>query len=428
MSHQNQINAADVSKGQCIVLICPHSSYRLGPYLKSAEDLGIHVLVVSQGEHSLVSAIASGIHVDFSDQDRAFKKIISAIESRNVIAVLGIDDMTVELAARLSVSQGLVHNDVRASVFTRRKDLARGVLKGSAVSIPEFSVVRLADLARNPVSPVAYPCVIKPVSLSGSRGVICVNDNNELAIACKTIQGILENETLSDEEKDTVLIEQYIPGYEFAFEGMLHKGELQCLALFDKPDLMQGPYFEETYYITPSRLSDDLQLKIKDTVLQACQVYGLKEGPIHAEVRIDKGEVWFMEMASRTIGGQCAQLLQYATGKSLEGMVIQNALGKKISIAENTQAAGVLMIPITERGLLRRVEGILEASKMQYIEDIEISISEGYELEPLPTGYSYLGFIFSRAPTPSLAEQALRNAHKKLKIITSPVLFCTQRQ
>jgi len=410
---------------QCIVLICPHSSYRLGPYLRAAENLGIHVLVVSQGEYSLVSAVASGIHVDFSKPEEALKKINSAIVDSQLLAVLGIDDMTVELAARVSASQGLMHNDIKASQYTRRKDLAREVLQGSGVLIPEFRCVNLGALIENPSSPIAYPCVIKPISLSGSRGVICVHNAQDLKQAGEAIQAILDDEILSDDEKQSVLIEQYIPGYEFAFEGMLHQGKLQCLALFDKPDLMEGPYFEETYYITPSRLSKNLQQKIKETVLRACQGYGLKEGPVHAEVRIHEDEVWFMEMASRTIGGQCAQSLQYATGLSLEEMVIQNALGKEIQTGENTQAAGVLMIPITKRGLLRRVEGIMEASKVEYIEELEISISEGYELVPLPQGRSYLGFIFSKAPTPALAEQALRDAYKKLKIITSPVLYST---
>ena len=421
MPYLNDNTSGEINR-QCVVIICPHSSYRLGPYLRAAENLNIHVLVVSQGKYSLVNEIASGVHVDFSNQDEAFDKIMLSSAQHKVIAVLGIDDKTVELAARVSQALDLVHNDLKASQYTRRKDLAREALKDTHVFIPEFKKIKLDSLFKCGESPVGFPCVVKPLSLSGSRGVICANSVSELQAAATRIDAILHNEGLTGEERQYVLVEQYISGYEYAFEGMLHKGQLQCLALFDKPDLMEGPYFEETYYITPSRLSEAVQRKIQETVLEACKVYGLKEGPVHAEVRIHENDVCFMEMASRTIGGQCAQILQHATGLSLEEMVIKNAIGLEVLTEQFLNAAGVLMIPITERGLLRRVEGILSASKVEFIEDIEISVSEGYELVPLPEGFSYLGFIFSKAPTPEVAEQALRSAYEKLKIKTMPIL------
>jgi len=411
--------------GQCIVIICPHSSYRLGPYLHAAKQLGVPVVVVSQGKYSLVSDIASGVHVDFSDPQQVCSDIIAAVEDNQVAAVLGIDDATVEIAAQVSAVLGLPHNDIRASRFTRRKDLARDVMQSSFVCIPEYCKVSLQSLIDNPQSTIAFPCVIKPLSLSGSRGVIRVENRQALQQAAVRIDAILQQEGLRADERYFVLLEQYIPGYEYAYEGILHHGQLQRLTLFDKPDLMEGPFFEETYYITPSRLDKSMQDMIHDAVSEACRVYGLTEGPVHAEVRIHDNKVWFMEMASRTIGGQCAQVMEYATGLSLEQIVISNALGREIPMIKNPQAAGVLMIPIKKSGLLRRVEGILEASKLAYIEDIEISHGEGYELRPLPEGFSYLGFIFSRAPTPELAEQALRDAMNKLKIVTSPVLHST---
>lgn len=411
---------ADSSR-PCIILISPHSSYRLGPYIRAAEKLNVQVIVVSQGEYSLVSSIASGIHVDFK-QDDTPQHIIEATRSSHIKAVIGTDDITVELAAKVSQSLGIIHNDLYASRLTRRKDLARACLAESPVNVPAFEKYLLKDLIQGNTIDIPYPCVIKPLALSGSRGVIRLNQPEDLIGACKRLQAILKLATEDDEERQNVLIESYIAGYEYAYEGLLDKGQLQTLALFDKPDLMEGPYFEETYYVTPSRLDQALQDKIKQAVELACRAYGLREGPVHAEVRIRDGEVWFMEMASRTIGGQCAQLLQYATGLSLEEIVIKQAAGLKLDLADAQNAAGVLMIPITERGLLRRVEGMLTAEKIPYIEDIEISIQEGYELIPLPEGDSYLGFIFAKAPTPELAEQALRDAYAKLKVVTLPVL------
>ena len=415
---------ADPSR-PCIVLISPHSSYRLGPYIKAAEKLNTHVIVASQGEHSLVSTAASGIHVNFN-QDDAAQQIIASLHDENIKAVIGTDDLTVELAARVSQALGLRHNDLISSRYTRRKDLARECLASSPVRVPAFEKYTLTSLIENPSIGIPYPCVIKPLALSGSRGVIRINNTQGLLAACVRLQAMLMHTTMNNEERQYVLVESYIPGYEYAFEGLLDNSHLQMLALFDKPDLMEGPYFEETYYITPSRLDEHTQNKITLAVEQACEAYGLREGPVHAEVRIHDDQVWFMEMASRTIGGQCAQLLKYATGLSLEEIVIQQAAGFDAQINEAQNAAGVLMIPIKEHGLLRRVEGILEASKTEYIEDIEISIQEGYELIPLPEGDSYLGFIFARAPTAELAELALRKAYSMLTIITLPLLHATQ--
>jgi len=202
---------------------------------------------------------------------------------------------------------------------------------------------------------------------------------------------------------------------------MLHHGELRVLALFDKPDPLEGPYFEETYYITPSRLDPDTQALIRKRVAQACAAYGLVTGPVHAELRLHEGEAWILEVAARTIGGQCARLLRFGTGYGLEEQVIAEALGQPLTPNADNGAAGVLMIPIPRAGILRRVEGLLAAQRVPYIEDIEISVREGYELVPLPEGASYLGFIFARAPTPELAEQALREAHACLNIVVAPV-------
>jgi biotin carboxylase len=377
--------------------------------------------VVSEGKYSLVSAIASGIHVNFSDSEIA-EQIITKLKGRNIRAVLGTDDLTVVLAAQVSKWLGLIHNDPASSQYTRRKDLARMCLAKSEVCIPAFEIHSLHQLIDNAVTALTYPCVIKPLALSGSRGVMRVNNREELQHACQRLQTILANAAGDDEERTHVLLEAYIPGYEYAYEGLLNKGRLQTLALFDKPDLMEGPFFEETYYIMPSRLDSAIQKQIHNAVQQACEAYGLVNGPVHAEVRIHDEQVWFMEMASRTIGGQCAQLVNYATGMELEEIVIRQAAGMPVHLHPAQHAAGVLMIPTTKHGLLRRVEGLLEASKLEWIEDIEISIREGYEIVPLPEGDSYLGFIFATAPTPALVENALRQAYARLTIVTSPLL------
>jgi len=234
---------------------------------------------------------------------------------------------------------------------------------------------------------------------------------------------ILDQEGLADEyEQKHILVESFLPGPEVAFEGLLHDGELRRLAIFDKPDPLEGPYFEETYYITPSRHASELIEKVHQRVAQACHAYGLREGPVHAECRLNDGDAWLLELASRTIGGQCARLIQFATGQSLESLILAHATGARPEQSDIAGAAGVLMIPVEQAGILRRVEGITEATKVAGIVDLEISVQQGYELIRLPEGASYLGFIFARTDTAQQAEQALRKAFACLKIVTAPVL------
>lgn len=405
-----------------ILLIAPHNSYRIAPYIQAAQKLNLDVLVVSQGKYSLVSEVAAGVHVDFGDLDQALKQISVAINKYPVTGIVGTDDLSVTLASTIGKTLGLPHNPPEAALLSRRKDLARAQLKESGLPVPDHTRIHL-DRYKEDIGRVHYPCVIKPVSLSGSRGVIRADNDRQFLEACERISAILSREQhLPEEERKYALVEEFISGPEFAVEGLLRNGNLQVLALFDKPDPLEGPYFEETYYITPSRLEPHLQEVITRCVSDACAAYGLQEGPVHAEVRLHEQTPYIMEVAARTIGGQCARLLQFGTGHSLEELVLSHAVGNFLPIKKDMGAAGVLMIPVPQSGILRRVEGIMQALKVPFIDDVEISVREGYELVPLPEGASYLGFIFARAPTPEQVEKSLRDAHAHLKFIIAPVL------
>jgi biotin carboxylase len=233
---------------------------------------------------------------------------------------------------------------------------------------------------------------------------------------------MLKTEFIPETEKQLLLLEQYIPGQEVAVEALLINGELQLLAVFDKPDPLEGPFFEETYYISPSRLSDHKQQLLVDTVAATCQAYGLRHGPVHAECRINDQGVWILEVAARTIGGLCSRLFRYATGTDLESVVVSQALGRSVELKTTEKGVGVLMIPITEAGIMRRVEGVSEAARIPYIVDVIIDIREGNRLVPLPEASSYLGFIFAEAPNAAAAEAALRQAHACLNIVVAPDL------
>lgn len=377
-------------------------------------------MVASQGEHSLVPEIASGIQIDLAAPEAAVETLTDAARRQRFDAVLATDDATVELASRVAAEIGLPHNPPSAVRIARRKDLARQALAAARLPVPEFRRIDLEQDPRAQVAELAYPLVLKPLALSGSRGVIRVDDDGQLMAACRRIAPLITDSTDEDERR-FLLAETFLPGREFALEGMLGDGSLQVLAVFDKPDPLDGPYFEETYYITPSRLPPETQESLAHQVEAACLAYGLRQGPVHAELRLVDGEVYVLEIAARTIGGDCARLLSFGAEGGLEELVLRQAMGGSHAPAGNCGASGVLMIPVPGAGVLRRVEGVLAARRVPGVEDVVIAIREGYELVPLPEGGSYLGFVFARGGTPAEVETALRRAHACLNFVLAPV-------
>ncbi|MGB5396567.1 MAG: ATP-grasp domain-containing protein, partial [Gammaproteobacteria bacterium] len=255
---------------------------------------------------------------------------------------------------------------------------------------------------------------------SASRGVIRANNEAQFIAACERIRPIIA-ESDDEFERSRVLVEHYIDGIEVAFEGYLHEGKLTSLALFDKPDPLTGPYFEETIYVTPSQLSAEQQLKITRRVQQACNAYGLRTGPVHAELRLDANDAWILEVASRTIGGDCGRTLDNGIDFNLEALAISLATGKPCKTSKATESRGVMMIPVKQAGLLRRVEGLEAARRTPGVDSVDIIISDGHELIPLPEGNQYPGYIFARGATPAEVINALKSAHAHLNFIVAPV-------
>jgi biotin carboxylase len=411
------------NEAPCVLILAPHGSYRTSDFIQAAERQGIKTLIASEGKHSIISAYAQGIHLDFTlDEDSVFEQLKTATVNFKISGVIATDDFTTTLAARLASHLDLPHNNPDAVRLTQRKDLARDCLARHGISVPVHRRIDLERDLQSQLIGIDFPVVVKPVALSASRGVIRADDRAGLENAITRVQQILRTmDDLDGDAKRFVLIEEFISGTEVAIEAMLTDGHLNILTVFDKPDPMEGPYFEETYYIMPTGLDISVVNKIGSELEDACRAYGLQEGPIHAECRIRDGVAYIIEIAARTIGGLCGRLLNVGTGYSLEELVLNHAMGRQLDIHRPEQAAGVLMIPIPQAGVLKRIEGLLDAQRVEFIEDVNIQIREGHELVPLPEGASYLGFIFSRAPMASQALQALRDAHEHLRFIIAPV-------
>ena len=373
--------------------------------------------MVSGGDYTL--AAAGGLRVDLDDPDAALEAIRAAAgREGGFSAVVAPDDATVELAGRVAAALGLAGNPPEAARLSRRKDLARDRLAAAGVRTPEYRVLdlrRALDLGR-----IAFPCVVKPVAMSGSRGVIRADDEAELAAAVGRAR-VIASDAFDEEERSRLLVESFVPGVEVAVEGLVRDGRLEVLAVFDKPDPLDGPFFEESIYVTPSRLGAAAEARIVACVREAVAAFGLVSGPVHAEVRWHAGEAWLLEVAARTIGGECSKLLRFSAGHSLEEVVLAAALGRRLPSGLASGAAGVMMLPTSRPGTLRRVEGVLDALNVPGVEEVSIAAGTGTELLPLPEGSAYLGYVFARGETPEFVEGALREATGLLRIVIAPM-------
>lgn len=409
-----------------IMLLTTAQSYRNTAFMQAADRLGIEVLRVVNMQEELAEHWNYPLGVDFSAPDEAAQAIATYAQDTPIDAIRAVDDSGTLVAAKACQRLGLPQNDPVAAEAARNKLQMRRLFADAGVRVPTFNEFSIADETTHIAQHIDYPCVVKPLNLSGSRGVIRANNPHEFKAAVERLSAILRADNPAASAAP-YLVESYIPGEEVALEGMLDNGMLTVLALFDKPDPLVGPFFEETIYVTPSRLPPAVQAQIAQCATESAAALGLREGPVHAELRVNEQGPWILEIAGRSIGGLCSQTLQFGVDASLEELILRQACGLPLNIDPASadpasQASGVMMIPIPEAGILKEVAGIDQAKAVSRIEDVQITAKLNYSLTPLPEGDSYLGFIFARGETAEEVEEALRQAHKQLTFTIMPEL------
>lgn len=422
------------AKHRRLLLLATTTGYQTRAFVEAAEKLGLDVVFGTDRCHVLEDPWRDGaLPLRFEDPEGSAVRIGEYANTHRVDALVALGDRPTPTAARAGRALGLLHHPADAADICRDKFLSRERLRAAGLGVPGFQRFPLdsdpSALASALQGRGGFPCVLKPLALSASRGVIRADNPVQFVAAFERIRNLLrspEVRVMREATSDFIQVETYVAGTEIAVEGLMDRGRLKVLAIFDKPDPLTGPFFEETIYLTPSRLPAAVQAAVRDTLAQAARALGLHHGPLHAELRLDPDgvsprRIWVMEIAARSIGGLCSRALrfrspQHSDGISLEELLIRLALGEDVRKVEREPAAsGVMMIPVPEAGVYLGVDGIESALATPGVEDVVITAKPAEKLVPLPEGASYLGFIFARGPSAGNVEDALRLAHATLR-------------
>jgi biotin carboxylase len=404
-----------------LLILSSKLGYQTRSFADAAKKLGVDVAFASDRCHQLEDPWADkAIAVRFDDPEEAARRIVQQSLVRPVDGLIALGDRPTSTAAHTARALGFAYNSPQSVENCRSKLRQREILRDAGLPVPGFFSFRLDKRAEKILPRVQFPCVVKPLRRAASQGVIRANSPEEFQAAVERIRKLLESPEVQVErepESDRLLVERYIPGAEVSVEALLTRGKLRILAIFDKPDPLEGPYFEETIYVAPSRLPDDMYDRVIDCTEKTVQALGLTHGPVHAEFRVNDDGPWVLEAAARPIGGLCARAVRFGPDRTaLEELLARHALGMQgTDLDREDGASGVMMIPVPKSGVLEKVEGEEQARATPGIEDVEITARLRDFIAAWPEGSSYLGFIFSRGKSPAEVEAALRQAHGHLK-------------
>ena len=415
------------------VLLCTTTlGYQARAFDEAARRAGVTLRIVSDRCDHLDDPWGDdAVPARFDREPRHVDPVLAALEGTPVDGVLAVGDRPAWLAAHIAQERGLPWHLPEAVAVSTNKLKARGRLLAAGLPVPWFVSLPIhgdEDLDR--LTRVRFPCVLKPVGLSASRGVMRADSLSALLAARDRLALLLARVDVranASADDDTLIVEGFVPGQEFALDGVLEQGALRVFALFEKPDPLDGPFFEETIYVTPARLVPARQHVIAAHIARAALALGLHHGPIHAECRVDGEDIVVLEVAPRPIGGLCARSIPVVapdgTRCGLEDALLAHALGQSLEgYGHQALASGVLMVPVPENGRLRSVEGVDAVRAMPWVTGVEITAKPGSMLEPLPEGGTYPGFVFAEGAQPDDVIGALREASRRLRLVMDRTL------
>ena len=413
---QSQIDTARV------LLVAETTGYQIRTFGDVAARCGISLIFATDRCHQLDDPWRdSAVPIRFHNESESVDAIIEKVSGRGIDGVVAVGDRPAVLGALAAKALGVRFHPADAARIATNKLDTRSRFRDAGVPVPWFKSVPL-EINKRDLGDVPFPCVVKPLTLSASRGVIRVDSPTELETAIGRLSKLLRSTSvLSRREKtsDIFLIEKYIAGREVAIEGFVTNGHFRMLTIFDKPDLLEGPFFEESIYVTPTRLTEFEQRRVEQQVDIAIQALGLTHGPVHAECRLGSDFVFVLEVAPRSIGGLCSKVLRFEGPRGevlFEELILRHALAEPLDQYRLvSDASAVMMMPVPQAGMFKKVDGVETARSMPLIEDIIVTAKRDQRFVPWPEGSSYPGFIFARGDTPADVVTSLRNAYAALR-------------
>lgn len=414
-----------------VLLLAATTGYQTRSFGEAAERLGVDLIFATDRCHVLDDPWGDrALPIRFADEEWSTSALLDVAGKTRIDGVLAVGDGPTVIAGHVLEGLGLPGHSAEAARTARNKLSSRTRLRAAGMRVPFFRPVPLDTDVHALAEIIPFPVVLKPLALSGSRGVVRVNNREELVAAFYRLRSLFQAPDIRasrQESSDTILVEGFIEGHEYAVEAVMSHGALQALAIFDKPDPLDGPFFEETIYVTPPAIPPHVESAILSAVAQSAFALGLAHGPIHAECRVHGEDVWMLEVAARPIGGLCARSLRFTRQEdgspliSLEELLLRHAIGEPVdSWRRELSASGVMMIPIPRRGVFRRAAGLEAARAVCGVDDVRITAKTDQLLLPLPEGASYLGFIFAHGQEAGAAERSLREAHARLHFTIDP--------
>ena len=404
--------SADIKRA---LLLLPSRSYRVSGFIAACSKANAEI-IIGVDDEQISESLGDGLvkRFNFSDAMVGAKEVVQFADGRDFDAVIAAEEESVLVAAHAAAQLGVEHNSVESVMACRDKNLLRVALSEAGLLQPSFRFVGFDEPATG-WSPREFPCVVKPTGLSGSCGVIRANDQSEFFHAFNRVKTIaLLN---SPTPQSGILVEDYLPGMEIAIDALIHRGEVHLLAVFAKPDPLCGPYFPETIYLTLSQDSDVDVRGLKSVLADAVAALGLSKGPVHAEFRVNTEGIYVIEVAARSIGGQCGSCLRFNNGKTLEEVILEYHLGETAPPYRlDERSFGIMMLPVARNGVLRQIVGLDHARSTENVDSINITIPVGQAVESLPEGRRYLGFIFASSSKMERTEAALRKAYAALEV------------
>lgn len=353
--------------------------------------------------------------------DRSSKEVAAYVERQCegllVSGVLASDDWDVVAAAMIADKLGLRFVGVETALAATNKFLMRQRLRNGGAVVPDFQCFAIGDNAGEIAKSLRFPVVIKPTYGQGSLGVIRADTVDEFEKAFQYTSRIivdLDMRPSAVRDRSGILVEQYIPGEEYTVELLMHEGKPYSLAVFEKPDPLEGPYFEEGIYVTPIRRDEKIRSLLVEAAIRGSRALGIETGPCHCELRLSGELPYILEIAARPIGGFCSQVFADLMGFDLHDLVLQNAVGLPVMpppIADGV-ALGVMMLPVPGRGNLARVSGVDRALDIDGIMSVKIHVEAGSRILPYPEQSCYIGTVLATGSSADEVVARLKSAAK----------------